>query len=540
MRKSMIVITVLMMGMSAAWGGGPWHAVRDFGAVGDGVAKDTAAVQKAIDACAAAGGGTVYFAAGSYLCGSLHLKSHITLMLDNGAVILGSTSKDDYDPWETLAFKNDSDQETSYFHNALIWGEDMEYVAITGQGMIDCNFKKRHGPKAIALKRCRYVEITGVHLRNCPNYNISMLGTDYVNIDGVTIQNGHADGIDPDSCKNVRISNCHIEAWDDAIVPKTSFSLGERRACENITVTNCYLATGCNAFKLGTESGGDFKRITVSNCVMTGLEDDPAISGIALESVDGANIDGVTVSNITMINVRTPIFLRLGNRGRDMENPTPGSLQNVAISNVVATRAMFPCSITGIPMRRISGVTLESIRITYAGSNPVHPEGAPVPELEENYPEADMFGTLPTFGMYCRHVEGLILSKINFGCNRDFWRLTTPDDRKVNWSKDGAPDLSEPAEPGTTIFMDAVSDVMIEGLQGAPTEGAMVHFVNVRTALLQGCTPAGDTKTFLELSGEGTRNIKLMGNVLDGAEQAVKFGEGVRHDAVEAYPPLKR
>ncbi|MFA6244907.1 MAG: glycosyl hydrolase family 28-related protein, partial [Candidatus Hydrogenedentales bacterium] len=278
------------------------YAVRAFGAVGDGVAKDTAAVQKAMDACAEGGGGTVYFAPGAYLCGSLHLRSNVTLYLDTAAVIKGSRDIADYDPYEELGFENDSDRETSFFHQSLIWGEGVEHIGIVGAGTIDSNFEHRGGPKAVGLKRCKYVEIRGIHVLNTPNYAISMLGTDYVNIEGVTIQNGFADGIDPDSCQNVRISNCHIETFDDAIVPKASFSLGERRASENITVTNCYLATVCNAFKLGTESGGDFKRIAVSNCVMSGLPSRrPALSGISLESVDGSNIDGVAISNCTMI-----------------------------------------------------------------------------------------------------------------------------------------------------------------------------------------------------------------------------------------------
>ena len=224
-------------------------------------------MQRAIDACAAGGGGTVFFPAGTYLCGSLHLKNNITLHLDNGATILGSTVVKDYDPPETLDFKNDADTETTYFHQSLIWGEGIERVTITGEGTINSGFEQRHGPKPIALKRCKYVDIFGIHILNAPNYAISLLGTDFVNIDGVTILNAFADGIDPDSCRNVRISNCHIEAIDDAIVPKTSFSLGERRSCENITVTNCFLSTRCNGFKLGTESGGDFRRIAVSNCV---------------------------------------------------------------------------------------------------------------------------------------------------------------------------------------------------------------------------------------------------------------------------------
>ena len=198
-------------------------------------------------------------------------------------------------------------KKTSFFHYALIWGEDIEHIGIIGQGIIDGNRMRRGGPKNIALKRCRHVTIRDVQLKNCPNYNISLLGTDFVKIDGVTILHGFADGIDPDACKNVHISNCHIETNDDAIVPKASFSLGERRSCENIMVTNCFLATECYCFKLGTESGGDFKWITVNNCVMKGIENqEPASGGIALESVDGAHIDGVAVSNISMDNVQAP------------------------------------------------------------------------------------------------------------------------------------------------------------------------------------------------------------------------------------------
>ena len=258
-----------------------FYDVSTYGAHGDGVAKDTNTVQKTIDACSENGGGTVYFPPGTYLCGSLHLRSGVTLWMNAGAVIMGSPDNEDYDPCEKLGFENDSDHETSYFHHALIWGEDLERIAIIGQGIIDSNRSKRGGPKPIALKRCKYVDIKDIIIRNSPNYCISMLGTDYVNIDGVTILNGYCDGIDPDSCKNVRIANCHIESVDDAIVPKASFSLGERRATENIVVTNCVLFTVCNGFKLGTESGGDFKRIAVSNCVMGGFRGRPACGRVA-------------------------------------------------------------------------------------------------------------------------------------------------------------------------------------------------------------------------------------------------------------------
>lgn len=509
--------------------------VRDFGAVGDGAAKDTEAVQKAIDACAAAGGGTVFFAPGTYLCGSLHLKSFVTLSLDNGATLLGSPDNNDYDPCEKLDFKNDSDRETTYFHNAFLWGEDLEHVAIVGKGTIDSNRKRRIGPKAIALKRCRYVDIQDIHIRNIPNYTISLLGTDWVNIDGVTIQNAYADGIDPDSCRNVRISNCHIASTDDAIVPKSSFSLGERRACENITVTNCYLSTVCNAFKLGTESGGDFKNITVSNCVMSGLRHVGALGGVALESVDGANVDNVTVTNITMTDIRAPIFLRLGNRGRDLKEPVPGSLKNVVISNVTAARASFPSTIAGIPGHCVEGVILSNIRLNYIGGNPLHPDAKPVPELEKEYPDSDMFGSLPAYGLYCRHVRDLSLANVQVAYDDPFWRLLSNDDRKVTWPEDGAaPQPSEAGQAGHAVYCDDVQGLSIDALRARPSAdgAALLHFVNVRGLLLRGCMPPEGTRTFLELAGTGNQNLQLRGNALQSVQTPVALIDGASKDAV--------
>ena len=510
------------------------YAVRAFGAKADGVAKDTNAVQGAIDACANAGGGTVYFAPGTYLCGSLHLRSGVTLWIDNGATIKGSEEKDDYDPYEKLDFKNDADRETTYFHYALIWGEDVEHIAIVGEGTIDSNRQRRGGPKSIALKRCRFVNIRGIHIVNAPNYAISMLGTDYVNIDGVTILNGYCDGIDPDACRNVRISNCHIESWDDAIVSKASFSLGERRSSENITVTNCFLSTACNAFKLGTESGGDFKRIAVSNCVMAGLKGRrPASGGIALESVDGANLDGVVVSNITMVDVRAPIFIRLGNRGRDMETPVPGTLKNVMINNVVATGASLTCTVTGIPGHNVEGVTLSNIRITYKGGGPYRSPDEPVPEVIGKYPDPEMFGALPAYGLYCRHVDGLTLSNVQLLCGEGYWRLTR--NGGIRWKTiDDVPRPSEPGQPGHALVCDDVSDLDIESLRAqAPADGpSLMRFIGVRDAFVRACRAPKGTKVFLEAAGAETSGISLIGNDLRQAEKALVRSNGVNAAAV--------
>ena len=468
----------------------------EFGAQADGRAKDTQSIQKAIEACSERGGGTVYFPPGTYLTGSLHLRQRVALYLDHGATIKASTEANDFDPYEVLGFKNAADRETSFFHYALIWAEDVEQVAILGTGAIDGNRTKRGGPKPIALKRCRHVTIKDITIRNAPNYAISLLGTDYVNIDGVNIFNGFCDGIDPDSCRHVRIANCQIETWDDAIVPKASFSLGVRRAVEYLTVTNCILATNCSAFKLGTESGGGFRGITVNNCVMrdraTGR---PPVSGIALESVDGGDIDGVTISNISMFNVRAPIFLRLGNRGRDMDTPVAGTLRNVIISNIVATGAKQACPIAGLPGHMIQNITLDNIQIAFAGGGTAEQTNVSVPEEEGKYPEATAFGVLPSYGLYCRHVEGLRLRNIHL-------TLQAPDYRHA-------------------LVCDDVSRVVLDSWEADRSPGAesVLRFRGVRKALIGNCLLPEPIAGFLKVTDDGRKEIRFAGNDMPSVER---------------------
>ncbi len=525
-------------------------SVISFGAKGDGQTKDTEAIQKAIDACAEHGGGTVFLPPGTYLSGSLHLRNNIGLHLDSGATLLGSKDEKDYDPYETLTFKNQADRETSFFHYALIWGEDAANVSITGMGTIDANRAKRGGPKPIALKRCKRVTIKEITIRNAPNYNISMLGTDDVMIDGVTILNGYCDGIDPDGCRNVSISNCHIESWDDAIVLKTSFSLGEHRSTERVTVTNCLLATACNAFKLGTESGGDFKRIAVSNCVVFRLgEQEPPISGISLETVDGANVDGVVVSNVTMTDARAPIFLRLGNRGRDQDKPTPGTLKNILIENVAASGASLPCTITGIPDHPIKDVTLSNIRIAYRGGDPLMKFADEVQERVADYPDADMFEEgLPAYGLYCRHAEGIKFSNLQLlRDTKSRWRFIPEKEKKHRgtWTVESVSTSGNPAggesgwetAPVRTLVCDQVTRLEIESLSAQPSETAnqpfsVIRFIGVRDAMIYDCVAPQGTRVYLEILDPASRGISLIGNDLTEAIKTVQLGRGVKRDAV--------
>lgn len=479
--------------------------VRTYGAKGDGAAKDTAAIQKAIDAAEAQGGGRVVVPAGRYLSGTIHLKSNITLYLSPGAVILASPDNSDFDPYETLPFQSVSDKETTYFHYALISADGVHDIALEGKGAIDGNRARRGGPKTVAIKLCQHVTLRDITVRNSPNYSISFWGTDYIDVEGVSVLNGYADGIDPDSCRFVRIVNCYIDCWDDAICPKASPSMGieNRRGVENLTVTNCVLRTNCNNFKFGTESSGDLKNVTVSNCVMLPRDRGrPPISGVSLESVDGSHIDGVSISNLTATGVRLPLFIRLGNRGRGLDPKTPGSVENISVSDLNVRGFVVPASITGLPDHRVRGITIRGLHLVGAGGAG-QAGGLDVPELPEKYPEGTMFGTLPAWVLYARHVEGLSIRDVD-----------------ARWTQ-------EDARPA--MIFDDIEDLNIDGLNLATAaESAPVLWLNnVAGALIRGSRPAA-ADLFLRVSGGESRNLVLLGNDLSRVKRV--------HEEVEGAP----
>jgi polygalacturonase len=509
--------------------------VRDFGAKGDGVTKDTASIQAAIDKMPAAGG-TVVVSPGSYLSGTIHLRSNLTLRIEQGATLLFSKDDGDFDPYEPLPYhlatppgKKDpgatlvnhllserrrlsappayDDVETTYFHYALISGDGVHNVTIEGNGVIDGNTNHRGGPKPIAIKNSEWVSVRGITIRNAPNYNISFGGADHIQVDSVKLLNGFADGVDTDGCHYVQVTNSYIDVWDDAVCPKASMALGKPRSTEHMVVANCVLRTSCNNVKFGTESAGDLRDVSVSNCVMLRRDEGRRpMGGIAMESVDGSHIDGVTVSNISMEDVMAPVFIRLGSRGRGMEKPAPGSIRNISIQNVVARGASLASSITGLPDGHVRNVSIDGLNVTEVGG--IAARDVEVPEGPTKYPDPDMFGDLPGLAVYARHVDGLTLSNIKVHAGQ-------PDGR-----------------PG--IVLDEVTAAEISAFDSTniPPHQPLVLFRNVAGALLSGNRAPAATDVFLRVTGDRSSGVALRGNDLRLARKALEQSSEVPRDAV--------
>lgn len=488
--------------------------VRDFGAQGDGVQLDSPAINAAIAAATAAGGGTVRLPAGTYLSFSIRLQSNLTLHLDAGATLLAASPADTagrYDPpepndWGDILQYQDFGH--SHWHNSLIWGENLENIVITGPGLIDgrglahnltysagtrdsgpngtaesgrvppiifapdpidatpaalAEALRRspetngHGNKAIALKRCRHVTLRDFSILNGGHFAVLATGVDDLQIEDLHIDTNR-DGLDIDTCRDVRIAHCRVNSPnDDAIVLKSSYALGEARPCENVSIAHCFVsgfAVGSlldgsprptvqrapdldgptGRIKLGTESSGGFRHITISDCVFERSR------GFAIETVDGGVIEDVVATNLVLRDVSSsPIFIRLGNRARGPKGTPVGAIRRVKISGVQATGVdgRFPVIIAGLPDHPVEDVTLENLQISARGGitldhvaqqprelvNPFFLRGDEpglmgprdpfaVPSREKGYPEPSMFGLLPASAFYVRHAKNLTVENV--------------------------------------------------------------------------------------------------------------------------------
>ena len=444
--------------------------VRRYGAVGDGQTLDTEAIQKAIDAARDAGRGTVLLTGGTFLSGTLELRSHVTLQVDRGAVLLGSPSRTHY-------------RKNRWFALVLARGE--EDVTIRGEGVIDGQGRRLaadvarmiaegeladpmrsnrpsedNRPQLIEISDCRKVRVQDITLKDSSCWVQTYNNCEDLALEHVTVRSNaywNNDGLDIVDCRKVRVSRCDIDSADDGICLKSANYV---RVCEDVSVEDCKVRSSANAFKIGTTSRGTFRRIKVRHLEIK----DTFRSAVALECVDGGTIDGVDVSDVRATNTGNAVFIRLGDRHQDIPI---GKLRNVVVSDLTVEvpqgrpdqgyplpgpmprerHNLFPSSITGLPGHPVVGVTLKRITIHFGGGGRSSRAWIPpnaisrVPERATRYPEFSMFGELPAWGFYCRHVEGMVLEDLKLS-------LKASDDRAV-------------------MVLDDVKDSKVQGLRAS-------------------------------------------------------------------------
>ncbi|HVI98993.1 MAG TPA: glycosyl hydrolase family 28-related protein [Sphingomonas sp.] len=454
---------------------GDLHDVRDFGARGDGAAIDSPAINRAIEAAAKAGGGTVIVPPGRYLCFSIRLKDNVTIVLSAGAVIEAASPdahRGSYDAPENYLEEQFQDFGITHVHNSLIYGDGVSNAAIVGRGMLHGLGLDRAGPgahwhgvkgwqsakalgispkelllrdpkeqatlgranKTIGLMNCHNVLLRDFTILQAGHFGVIAHGVTNMTIDHLTIDTDR-DGIDIDCCRDVRVTNCIVNApKDDAIVLKSSYALGRKALCENITILGCktsgyamgslldgtyrtsdYAAPDkigpLGRIKMGTETNGGFRNILISDCTCE------ASRGILIGVVDGGVMEDVVVSDIVMRDpVNHPLFVHQSGRLRAPEGTTIGKCRRIRFDNINVSGAdpRFPCGLTGQKGYPIEDVSFSNIFVQSAGGGTAAdaarvPEERPTSSLEVTY-----LGTLPAQGLYARHAERLTVRDVEF------------------------------------------------------------------------------------------------------------------------------
>lgn len=422
----------------------------------DGKTLCTIQLQQAIDRIAKKGGGTLVLSPGTYLTGSIFLKSGVTLKLEKGALLLGSPNPYDYKLVDVEVSSDDTRHDNACM--ALVMAQDAKRIAIESEGVIDGNglqlalnadslhhtgelvdahYNVRRQrpselvrPKLFFFTGCDEVRIEGGEYRSSANWGLSFDQCSNMVLTGLKVYNRaywNNDGIDITDCRHVRITGCSINSADDGICLKSYHTAS---ANQDIHVDDCDIISSASAVKFGTASWGGFKDIEIGNIRVK----DTYRSAIAIESVDGASIENIYVHDIHAENTGNAIFIRLGQRAGERK----GSIDNVTIKNlycqvpfgkpdeaydlrgpaVDAIHNPIPSSITGIPDNRIRRVTLENIEIEYPGRATKGQAYIPlwrvqdVPEQVQKYPEFSMFGELPAYGFYIRHVRNVTFKNV--------------------------------------------------------------------------------------------------------------------------------
>ncbi|MFH1615110.1 MAG: glycoside hydrolase family 28 protein [Planctomycetota bacterium] len=494
--------------------------ISDFGAVGDGQTNNTKAINETIRACSESGGGTVWVPAGKFLTGPIQLKSNITLHIDAGARILASTNPDDY---PIIERRFEGIKQKGYM--PFLYSRMCENIAITGRGTIDGQGrpwweKKLNGslkyarPLLVGPENCHNVLIQGIRLINSPFWTVSPLFCENITITAISIANpyesSNTDGINPDSCKNVHISNCHIDVGDDCLTIKSGMNEDGRSvgiACENITVTNCTMAHGHGGVVIGSDMSGAVRNVVISNCVFVDTD-----RGIRIKSCRGRGglVEDIRIDNIIMKNVLCPIVMNCyyaaGNSPDDayindkntraVDERTP-AFRNIHISNMTARNVKAAAGfLYGLPEIPIEGVTFNNVVIS------VGEETDEEPKLPASIYDVE---PMKNAGFLCNNIKDV-----------QFHNVTVV------------------AKFAQALQIENAENIEIDCFKAGTCSSVspIVCLKNVEGAIIRHCQAPKDCDTFLKISGSKTRDVYVAGNNLQSAKQGILLGEDVDRTAV--------
>ncbi len=401
------------------------YDIANYGAVNDGKTVNTLSVQKAIEACTQGGGGTVMVSGGgTYVIGTIHLKSKVTLHIDNGTVLQGSPDFDDYTTdTHKIMYKREK-----HMDRCLIFAKNATSIAIEGYGTIDGNGHKSNFPNGrpmlLRFLNCSKIHMNNITLINPAAWTTAWLYCNNVSVDGVTIisrVNSNGDGLDFDGCQDVRVSNCNFDNSDDCICLQAS---KPDKPCKNIVVSNCIFCTKWGGMRIGLLSRGNIESVTVTNCTFHDISD----SGLKIQQNEGGEMKNMTFSNLVMKNVPRPIFMTFCTQRACVDTPEGefeplSRMHNMVFSNIVVDNSELDKNsaffLTGMPDHLIEEITIKDVQFIVSGGGTK--EDAEKKDLNEytlevlkgHWPEFSLVGTLPAYGVYARHMDGLTLENIS-------------------------------------------------------------------------------------------------------------------------------
>jgi polygalacturonase len=514
------------------------YNIRDFGAKGDGVALDTAAVQAAIDACATDLGGTVLVPAGVFVIGTVEMKSNVTLHLAAGGTLLGSADGKQYHAADAIPLSGDTTLEDGKV--GLIFAVGARNVVIEGPGTIDgqgaqflspakgvpppAGISGSHRPYHLLFHQCTQLTVRDIFLKDSAFHSVRIIQSQFVQLDGIRIHSRvihNNDGFHFISSQYVHLTNCDVRCQDDACALFGS--------CKFVTVANCSFTTRWSVFRFG---GGVAENITVSNCLIYETYGCP----VKMRCGPGSRFENISFSNIVMKDVTGPISIGLGERRRRTDtNPEtdaapqrpPGIVRNISFSGIHATVAkpvplpdagftsaykpgeVFSCiTLNSMGESFLENISFSDVHVTFPGGGTAE-QGAvrDVPKIAGEY--YDM-GIPPSYALFARNVRGLTLQNVRF-------HLAGPDLRPA-------------------LVFDHVTDAAVSGLsvQSQPEAESALRFIATRDVLLTASRLLGPAAVFLQVEGAESGGIKIDGGDVAKAAATLSFKAGALPEAVKS------